>query len=74
MHTPVRPPFVKTRSNIHDEEPDTDNTNILDDGDEKMGEDKSLALDGFRARKEDEDILCRSILGKNLHDNPPTRG
>ena len=67
MHTPVRQAAVRRRSNIHDEEPDTKNI-ILGDGDENVGEDKGLVLAEVRARKEDEDIVCGSILGKNLHD------
>ena len=31
-------------------------------------EDKGLHLDEVRARRGDEDIVCRSILGKKLHD------
>ena len=66
MHTPVRPAAVKRRSNIHDEEPDTKKI-ILDDGDENTVEDKGLELDEVCARKEDEDVVCRSIPGRNLH-------
>ena len=66
LHTPVGPAAVKRRSNIHDEEPETKNI-IRDDSDENMGEDKGLDLAEVRTRGEDEDIVCRSILGKNLN-------
>ena len=52
---------------MHDEEPDTKHI-ILDDDDENMEGDQGADLDEVRARREDEDIVCRYVLGKNLHD------
>ena len=58
---------MKQRSNMHGEEPDTKHI-ILDDDDENMEGDQGADLDEVRARREDEDIVCRYFLGKNLHD------
>ena len=63
----MRPTAVKRRSNFHDEEPDTKKI-IRDDGDENMEGEQGLDLDGVRARQEDEDMVCRHVLGQNLHD------
>ena len=33
-----------------------------------MEGERGVGLDGVRAQREDEDIVCRYLLGKNLHD------
>ena len=62
MQTPVRSAPVKRKSNIHDEEPDTKKVICGDLTDE------DLDIDSLRARREDEEIVCKAVLGRDLHD------
>ena len=53
---------------MHDEEPDTKKIIRDDDDDVNMEGERGVDLDGVRAQREDEDLVCRYFLGKNLHD------
>ena len=67
MHTPVWPPATERKTGINDEEPDVKKI-ILDEDEDNNEENMGVDLIAVRARKKDEDIVCRALLGKNLHD------
>ena len=72
VKTPVRPPASKRRSVVHDEEPDTKRIILGDMSDEGEAGDVDIGdgidVDSIQARREDEIILHRAVLGENLHD------
>ena len=72
VKTPVRPPASKRRSVVHDEEPDTKRIILGDMSDEGEAGDVDIGdgidVDSIQARREDEIILHRAVLGQNLHD------
>ena len=70
VKTPVRAPATKRKIGVHDEEQPT-KVIIRDDGDDEVMVDEAAKMecvDSVRARKEDEEILCKAILGKSIHE------
>ena len=67
LRTPIRADAVKRRLDVHDDEPDLKKI-ILDDGMSSDDGDMGVDAVSVRARKEDEEILSKAILGRNLHD------
>ena len=61
LQSPARAPATKRKVGIHDEESST-KVIIRDDGDDAMGG-QGVDIDAVQARRDDEEILCRAILG-----------
>ena len=65
IRTPVRPVATKRRRGVHDEEPDTKKIIV---GELTDDEDAVLSSIDDKKRKKDEEIVCRALLGKSLHE------
>ena len=51
---------------MHDQQPDT---KVIIRVDEEVNEaDMMESVDSIRARRQDEEIVCKAVPGKNLHD------
>ena len=64
FRSPVRPPAVKRKTGVHDEEPGTKRI-ILDDPSDEEGD---MSLSDLSNRREDEIIVCRALLGRSLYE------
>ena len=67
LRTPIRADAVKRRLDVHDDEPDLKKI-IRDDWMSSDYGDMGVDVVSVRARMEDEEILCKAFLGRNLHD------
>ena len=65
--TPARKPAVKRKENIHTDEPDTKKI-ILDDPEIEQEVTSGMQLNEIMAKREDEIILNKAILGHSLHE------